>query len=166
MLHRRSNLSYAKGVTTIAIITIEKCPTIYRENISFFENSLLVWYSSTTTLFTEVQILPRNDLTKEFGKPLKVGTAPWSLINSSAIVSNWRVETPGLICLPNSARVAPTSWFALRIRLISSSVFRNIPIAIFLINRQIQFLDECVQSSTVHHNGASEDGSLSAEAYR
>ena len=43
------------------------------------------------------------------GKPLKVGTAPLSLINSSATLSSSLVVTPGFINLATSARVLPTS---------------------------------------------------------
>ena len=59
-------------------------------------------------------------------KPLKVGTAPLSLMNSSATLSSSFVVTPGFITLAISANVFPTSKLLLRSSSISSSVLRNI----------------------------------------
>lgn len=48
------------------------------------------------------------------GKPLKVGTAPWSLMNCSAKVSISKVDTPGFTIFAISASVALTNWLAWR----------------------------------------------------
>ena len=93
----------------------------------------------TTTEFTDVHILPGKGLPKGFGKPLNVGTAPWSLMNDSAIMSRVRVLTPGLMCLPTSSNVFDTKRLALRISSISSSVLRKTLInPLQAVSKQIQ----------------------------
>src|SRR5574344_1481585 len=110
----------------------------------------------TTTSFTDVQILAGNGAPYGLGTPLNVGTALLSLINSSAILFSPAVETPGFICFANSPSVLPTSWLALYINSISSSVFRNICITKKINKKKHRLIFHVHDLNlTGHRNGAS-----------
>lgn len=86
---------------------------------------------------SKTYIMSGNVEPNALGKPLNTKVVSCPHINFPAVLLNWSVATPGLMCLTVSTRVAPTSRLPYLMRSISSSVFRNMSIrpCLLLIGR-------------------------------
>ena len=126
LFHFFAHLADTERVAGVAAEAVEQRTAVDGNDVAVVEHCRVVGHTVNNHIIDRGADAGWERPSIWIGNPLKVGTAPWARMNASAILSNWRVVMPGLICFANSPRVIPTSWLARRISSISSSVFRNI----------------------------------------